>query len=70
MPKRPFRYESLAAFAAQLLPGDHLFSWDINLAFHHLALKKNVPQCLVFRVCGRLYEPHVFPFGLSLAPWA
>jgi len=70
LPKRPFRYESLAAFAMQLCKGDHLVLWDIAAAYHHLPLHPDVRPYLVFRVGGHFYEPQVLPFGLSLAPWA
>lgn len=70
LPKRPCRYETLGFFAAQLVRGDNLVSWDIKSAYHHLPLHKDVCKYLVFRLGARFYEPHTLLFGLSLAPWA
>lgn len=68
LPKRPCRYETLASFAMQLVRHDHLVSWDIKSAYHHLPLHRDVRQYLVFRVGDRFYEPQTLPFGPSLAP--
>lgn len=35
---RPFKYETLAAFVSRLQPGDHMISWDISDALHHVPL--------------------------------
>lgn len=70
LPKRPCRYETLACFAAQLVRGDNLVSWDTKSAYHHLPLHKNVRKYLVFRLGARFCETQTLPFGLSLAPWA
>lgn len=67
---RPFKYESLASFVAQLQPGDHLVSWDISDAFHHVLLDPADSERLAFVVDGQLYYPLSLPFGLKLAPWA
>lgn len=32
----PFKYEALAEFMASLQPKDHLISWDIKDAYHHV----------------------------------
>lgn len=37
MQDRPFSYDNLPRFASQLLPGDHLVSWDISDAFMHIS---------------------------------
>ena len=67
---KPFRYESLAQFLAQLRPDVYLVSWDVKDASHHLALRPADARRLVFRVGARFYEPLTLPFGLKLAPWA
>lgn len=66
----PFRYESLASFVAHLRPGDHMVSWDICDAFHHIPIKESDQQYLAFVLGGTLYYPLSLPFGLKLAPWA
>lgn len=38
MADRPFAYDNLPRFAAQLMPGDHLISWDISDAFMHIPM--------------------------------
>lgn len=67
---RHFRYEMLPAFIAQLKAGDHLVSWDVSDAFHHIRLAPRERARLAFRVGGVLYYPLTLPFGLKLAPWA
>lgn len=67
---RPFKYESLASFVSQLQPGDHLTSWDISDAFHHVLLDPADSERLAFVLDGQLYYPLSLPFGLNLAPWA
>lgn len=67
---RPFRCKSLASFVAHLRPGDHMVSWDISDAFHHIPLKESDQQYLAFVVGGKLHYPLSLPFGLKLAPWA
>lgn len=67
---RPFRYESLASFVRQLSAGDHMVSWDISDAFHHILLDPADSARLAFAVDGVLYFPLSLPFGLKLAPWA
>ena len=67
---RRFRYETLPAFAAALKAGDHMASWDVSDAFHHIRLAPRECARLAFRVAGVLYFPLTLPFGLKLAPWA
>lgn len=66
---RPFKYETLAAFVSRLQPGDHMVSWDISDAFHHVPLHPDESRHLAFTVGGFLYFPLSMPFGLKLAPW-
>lgn len=68
LPNGPFRYESLAAFAMEMVHGEHLVSWDIRSAYHHMPLHKEVRPYFVLRVGPKLYEPQCLAFGLSLAP--
>lgn len=68
LPKGPFRYESLAALAMELVLGEHFVSWDIKSAYHHMPLHKEVRPYLVFHVGPKLYEPQCLAFGLFLAP--
>lgn len=67
---RRFRYETLPAFVCSLKRGDHMASWDVRDAFHHIHLAPREGVCLAFRVGGALYIPLTLPFGLKLAPWA
>lgn len=67
---RPFRYESLASFVSQLRANDHMVSWDISDAFHHILLDPVDSARLAFEVEGFPYFPLSLPFGLKLAPWA
>lgn len=67
---RPFRYETVPGLVAQLYAGDHLVSWDIKDAFHHIRMLAADRLRLVFRVSDHVFLPNVLPFGLKLAPWA
>eukprot|EP00170_Pyropia_yezoensis_P000534 contig_2688_g535 len=51
----------------QLVRHDHLVSWDIKSAYHHLPLHRDVRQYMVFRVGDRFYEPQTLPFAVPLA---
>jgi len=65
-----FKYEALADFMSSLLPFDHLISWDIKDAYHHVFIHTNDRPYLTFTVGGHPYEAITMPFGLSVAPWA
>lgn len=52
---RPFKYESMASFVASLRPGDHLVSWDISDAFHHVPLNPADSARLACMVEGDLF---------------
>lgn len=66
----PFKYEALSEFMAALHPLDHLISWDIKDAYHHVYIHPDDRPYLTFTINGAVYEPITMPFGLSLAPWA
>lgn len=66
---RPFKYETLASFVSRLAPGDHMVSWDVSDAFHHVPLHPDESFRLAFMVGDDLYFPLSMPFGLKLAPW-
>lgn len=65
-----FKYEQLPSFISALKQDDHLFSWDITDAFHHIYLAPRERAPLAFRVAGVLYFFLTLPFGLKLAPRA
>lgn len=65
---RRFKYETIPAFVSMLKRGDHMASWDVSDAFHHIQLAPR--ERLAFRVGQTLYVPLTLPFGLKLAPWA
>ena len=67
---RKIRCETLPAFTSALKAGDHMASWDVSDAFHHIRLAPRECARLAFRVAGVLYFPLTLPFGLKLAPWA
>lgn len=67
---RSFKYELLPNFITMLKKGDHMASWDVSDAFHHIRLAPRESARLAFRVGGDLYFPLTLPFGLKLAPWA
>lgn len=67
--RRLFQYQRLAAFAATLVPGDHLVSWDVKDAFYHVRLLPAHRKYFRFVVAGVVYEPRVLPFGMRLSPW-
>jgi len=67
---RPFRYETVPGLVAQLDAGDHLVSWDIKDAFHHIRMQAADRLRLAFRVSDHVFLPNVLPIGLQLAPWA
>lgn len=69
MEDRPFTYDNLPRFASQLLPGDHLVSWDISDAFMHIPLSPADQRRLCFRVGDRFFFPLVLPFGMKLSPF-
>lgn len=65
-----FKYEALAEFMSSLLPSDHLISWDVKDAYHHVCIHPDDRRYLTFAVGGHTYEAVTMPFGLSVAPWA
>lgn len=67
---KPFKYEALPEFIASLQLYDHLISWDINDAFHHVYIHPDDRTYLSFTIDGEVYEAITMPFGLSIAPWA
>lgn len=66
---RPFRYEQMADFILDLRRDDHLTSWDVADAFHHVWLASRESTFLAFRVAHVIYFPLTMPFGVKLAPW-
>lgn len=58
---RPFKHKSMALFVASLRPGDHLVSWDISDAFHHVPLNPADSARLAFMVEGDLFYPSGSP---------
>lgn len=69
MEDRPFAYDNLTRFSSQLLPGDHLVSWDISDAFLHVPLSPADQRRLCFRVGDRFFFPLTLPFGIKLSPF-
>lgn len=69
MESRPFRYEQMADLIMDLGPIDHLTSWDVADAFHHVCLSPKETFLLAFRVGHTVYFPLTMPFGLKQAPW-
>lgn len=65
-----FKYEALVEFMSALHPLDHLISWDIKDAYHHVLMNPSDRPYLSFVVGSDVYEPITMPFGLSIAPWA
>lgn len=65
-----FKYEALSEFMSSLLPNDHLISWDIKDAYHHVFVHPDDRPYLTFTAGGHTYEAITMPFGLSVAPWA
>jgi len=65
-----FKYEALVEFMSAVQPLDHLISWDIKDAYHHVYIYPSDRPYLTFAISGGTYEPITMPFGLSLAPWA
>lgn len=49
---------------------DHLISWDIKDAYHHVYIPPDDRACLTFIMDGAVYEPNTMPYCLSVAPWA
>lgn len=66
---RPFRYEQMADFIVDLCRDDHLTSWYVADAFHHVWLAASESSLLAFRAGDTIYFPLTMPFGLKLAPW-
>lgn len=67
---RRFKYETIPAFVSMLKRGDHMASWDVSDAFHHIRLALREQMRLDFRVGQTLYVPLRLPFGMKLARWA
>jgi len=67
--RRIFKYQKLPSFLSTLFPGDHIVSWDVSGAFHHIRLRPEDREYFRFVVAGVLYEPRVLPFGMPLSPW-
>lgn len=58
---RPIRYAQLADFVMDLALDDHLTSWDVADAFHHVFLAKEEGSRLAFSVAGVVYVPLTMP---------
>lgn len=65
---RLFRYEQIADVILDLRRDDHLTSWDVADAFHHVWLASREITFLTFRVAHVICFPLTMPFGLNLAP--
>lgn len=66
---RPLKYEAMAEFLMDLCLDNHLTSWDVADAFHHVFMAERETFRLAFAVGGVVYLPLTMPFGLKLAPW-
>eukprot|EP00170_Pyropia_yezoensis_P002933 contig_12294_g2940 len=66
---RRFTYEGLMDLAPQLRAGDHLISWDVKDAYHHVPLRKADQTYFAFQCMGRVFKCLTMPFGLKLAPY-
>lgn len=66
---RAFKYEGLLDLAPQLVPGDHLISWDIRKAYHHILLAEKDRPYFCFQCMGRVFMSLTMPFGLKTAPF-
>eukprot|EP00170_Pyropia_yezoensis_P004458 contig_18241_g4471 len=69
MEPRCFKYETLWDLAPGLAPDDHLISWDVADAFHHLRIQPMDQPSLAYTNCGRTFVPVSMPFGLAVAPY-
>jgi len=67
--QRRFKYETLWELAPGPSAGDHLISWDVADAYHHLRLRPEDQPYLAFTMLGRFFVPVSMPFGLSVAPF-
>jgi len=53
-----------------LVPFDHLISWDMKDAYHHVFIYPDDRPYITFTVGGHTYEAITMAFVLSVAPWA
>jgi len=67
---KPFMYENLALFMAQLASGDAMVIRDVRDALHHVALQPKYRARVIFLAGTRLYEPLTLSFGFKLVTWA
>jgi len=69
MERRRFKYETLWKLAPGLRSCDHMVSWDVKDAYHHLRLREADQTYLAFTLFGRVFVPVSMPFGLAVAPY-
>ncbi|CAL5224726.1 g7458 [Coccomyxa viridis] len=64
-----FRYEDIRQTSLYFKPDDHMFSVDLQKAYHHVDMHESTWDYLGFSWLGQTYTFTVMPFGLSPACW-
>ncbi|CAL5222083.1 g4390 [Coccomyxa viridis] len=64
-----FRYEDIRQTSLYFKPDDHMFSVDLEKAYHHVDMHESTWDYLGFSWLGQTYTFTVMPFGLSPACW-
>ena len=62
-----FKYENSEVAKTMFEVGDHLFSFDLKSAYHHVVICPDFFTFLGFQWEGKYYVFHVLPFGLATA---
>ena len=66
--KDTVRMETLAEFAMQVQPGDHMLSMDVLKGFRHFRLHPDMRNWFIFRYTGRYFQCVALPFGWGRSP--
>jgi len=62
------RFEGLPHLRHLLRPDDHLFSIDLESAFHHVPIAPHHRRFFTFSVAGMIFQFAAIPFGWSASP--
>ena len=63
------KYERLKDFGYLLKNGDFLVGFDVRNAYHHIRMRKDEENFLMFRMGGETFFCRALSFGLALTPF-
>jgi hypothetical protein len=62
------RFEGIPHLRHLMRPGDHMFSIDLESAFHHVPLAASHRRYFAFSIAGMAFQFAALPFGWSASP--